>query len=151
VGTSEKKFVLCVKKKQLCTCIILFGTFFQAIFYGGRREHDEFFLPRSLFLKIAAFFYEMLNKQDKLWEDTNSAYLVKFFTAIVLLIALSSLMHMSSACLAGRPPGQPGGIVKWVEQSWGFPPGVRKFNKTKSPGSSASQRKIPQISGTSYN
>ena len=27
-----KLFVLCVKKEQLCTCIRLFGTFFQAIF-----------------------------------------------------------------------------------------------------------------------
>ena len=52
---------------------------------------------------MAAFFYEMLKKQDKIWEDTNSAYLAKFFTAIVLLIALSSLMHMSLACLGGRP------------------------------------------------
>ena len=111
VGKSEKQFVLCVKKEQLCTCIILFGTFFQAIFYGGRRERTTtifFFLGLYLFLKIAAFFYEMLNKQDKIWEDRNSAYLVKFLTAIVLLIALSSLMHMSSACLAGRLRGQPG-------------------------------------------
>ena len=92
VGKSEKQFVLCVKKEQLCTHIILFGTFFQAIFYGGRRERTTtifFFLGLYLFLKIAAFFYEMLNKQGKIWEDTNSAYLVKFLTAIVLLIALT--------------------------------------------------------------
>ena len=57
---------------------------------------------------MAASSYEMLNKQDKIWDDTSSAYLVKFFTAIVLLIALSSLMYMSSACLGGRPLGQPG-------------------------------------------
>ena len=59
-------------------------------------------------------------------------------------------MLMPSACPGGKSPGPTRGIVKWVEQSWGFPPGVGEFNKTKSPGSSASQWKIPLIS-TSYN
>ena len=79
-----KLFVLCVKKEQLCTCIRLFGTFFQAIFLWRTtwKHDDNFFHPRSLFLKIAAFYLRMLNKQDKIWEDTNSAYLVKFFTSI---------------------------------------------------------------------
>ena len=63
-------------------------------------------------------------------------------------IDTAPLMHVSSAC-PWVDPGPTRGIVKWVEQSWGFPPGVGEFNKTKSPGSSASQRKIPLIS-TSY-
>lgn len=71
-----------------------FWHFFQATFYGGWRERTttNFFLPRSLFLKIEAFFAR--NKQNKIWEDTNSAYLVKFFTAMVVLIALSSLIKL---------------------------------------------------------
>ena len=57
----KKGMVLCVKKQQRCTCITLFGTFFSllfiATFYGGReRAATNFFLSRSLFLKIAAFF-----------------------------------------------------------------------------------------------
>ena len=43
-----------------------FWHFFQATFYGGWRERTttNFFLPRSLFLKIAAFFTR--HKQDKI-------------------------------------------------------------------------------------
>ena len=46
----------------------------------------------------------------------------------------------------GWTPGPTRGIVKWVEQSSGFPSGVVEFNKTMSPGSSGYQRKIPLIS-----
>ena len=43
-----------------------FWQFFQATFYGGWRERTttNFFLPRSLFLKIEAFFAR--NKQNKI-------------------------------------------------------------------------------------
>ena len=54
-----------------------FFSLLNATFYRGRESPaTNFFLSRSLFLN---FFCAMLNKQDKIWEDTNSAYLVKFF------------------------------------------------------------------------
>ena len=44
-----------------------FFSLLNATFYGGReRAATNFFLSPSLFLKIVAFFYQTLNKKDKI-------------------------------------------------------------------------------------
>ena len=43
----------------------------------------------------------------------------------------------------GWTPGPTRGIVKWVEQSSGFPSGVVEFNKTMSPGQVVINEKSP--------